>query len=147
MSLESLQQYVRIGGPAETPCLRRDGPVANHEPPCKDGVTVSPQVLAIREALWESCLESAFHVTQRLADSCPACSQAGGLVPRSRPEAALNLWRISRDILGDNWSFGPAMEGTKAGFELWNPLATIGRGMTPEDALSAALLATMKGEA
>ncbi len=115
--LEQLQEYVRPGGPAETLCpstmhkLRPDvPPLPKGKIPFGDvigdcdfchgtGVIVSPQVLAIREALWkvrQPTLENHPTVwTQRRSRE-----QAALLLP----DAAATIYAsVHLDYIGEEW--------------------------------------------
>ncbi len=121
MSLDELTQYVRPGGPAETPCpfchgvgkLRDvDEDAASIVVPCAEcggtGVVVSLQVVAIREALWEEC--PYWHDTRYGPYYFPLCGLCKGLgsIARSYAEAMLLLPEATRDIWDiQAGSYGP----------------------------------------
>ena len=150
MSLEQLQYYVRLGGPAETLCscechVRRDRShltgLEGCEPCGGTGAIVIPQVAAILEALWEPCggheIRGKGHFHGDLYH--PTCIR---YTPRSRGEAAL--------LLPDAVTKG-GYAITLRGFSKWEcdlvggPQGHLhGEGDNLLDALSAAVEAWLK---
>ena len=116
--LDELTQHVRPGGPAETPCpgieivpgdwsgcvaLDSSGQPSPMDCPTCEGshVIVSPQAAAVREALWEECIDvkqreiftsgNAMKAKPCIGEGCDVCESGRGYAPRSRAEAALLL--------------------------------------------------------
>jgi len=158
--LEQLRQHVRPGGPAETPCPKcaNTGKVLHIKPlgvpnellPCSyckgTGVIVSPQVAAIREALWEPCPNVTRHkdIEANCSGHCSKCGNRG-YIRRSREQAALLLPETLRQL-----GYTVGIHGHHRG-KGWSAFITKGAihgncddESTPEDALSAAVLAGLE---
>ena len=156
MSLDKLQEHVRPKGPAETLCGRcgSDGFLRMTEPPCSPcggtGVIVSPEVLAVREALWElqnvfcedvTCLAGGTHM-----GSTAALLRTSHLHPeyvrRSRAEAALLLPDAAEK------EFGPVeIIGSEDGWEVnFDQYPGTGQADNWLDALSVTVEARLKAQ-
>ena len=141
-SLERLQQHVRVGGPAETPCnflgaswhklAAKQSLDALGCPACHGAdVIVSPEILAIREALWRHRGDT---FKRTIAEE---------YVPRSRAEAALLLPAALKAIGMDVQIQTVGLGGWEASVLLISK-EEVGLASNLADAISVAVLAWLE---